>query len=128
MFQVGDIAMIYSPLAGKKKYHLCVCCANEHGVERFLFINSGAGYQADFVLNDADIGCLPESPTGKSVISCSMVVRFTQEQLKSYGAKKLGDLDWAILGALAVFLEQSPALSREERQPIVRSIQTFLSN
>jgi len=92
MFNVGDIVVMYAPTAGKKKYHLCVCEVNEHGVEFFLFINSGSGYAADFVVNDGSIDCLPESPTGNTVVSCSVVIRANQKQLAVYRAKKIGTL------------------------------------
>jgi hypothetical protein len=126
MFDVGDIVQIYAPTAGKKKYHLCVCCANEDGIEKFLFINSGDGYEADFVVRDQDIDCLPQSPTGKSVISCSLVVRYTQRQLQLYKALRLGELDAAILTELNDFIAQSPALSKETREEVVTSIQAAL--
>ena len=126
MFSVGDIAQVFSPVAGKKKYHLCVCCANEHGVERFLFINSGDGYEGDIVVDDKAIGCLPESPTGQSVISCSIVVRYTDDQLKKYNAKKLGELRLDILEKVAKTVSATKALSKEERNPISASLSAHL--
>lgn len=128
MFAIGEIAQVYSPIAGKKKFHLCVCCANEHGVERFLFINSGAGYEGDFILDDTEIKCLPDSPTGKSVVSCSLVVRYSSEQLKKYNAKKLGDLDFEILAKLALFFNKTTVLSKEDRDPVAGSLTAYIQS
>ena len=38
MFDVGDVVEVFAPTAGKKKYHLCVCCANDAGVTQFFFL------------------------------------------------------------------------------------------
>lgn len=122
MFDVGDIVQIYAPTAGKDKYHLCVCCANEDGVEKFLFINSGGGYDADFVMKDGEIDGLPESPTGDSVISCSMVVRHNQQQLKLYKAKKLAVIKTATAKKLISFISQSNALPSKQREEIESSL------
>ena len=127
MFVVGEIVQIYAPSAGKTKYHLCVCLANAAGVTRFLFMNSGSGYEGDFILKDAEVPCLPPSPTGESVISCSMVVRYSEKQLALYKAQSLGMLDDALLFQLKEFLRASTVLSKEERGPIVASLFDALS-
>ena len=126
MFSVGEIVQIFSPIASKKKFHVCVCCANEHGVERFLFINSGTGYEADVVVDEKQIPCLPESPTGQSVIRCSMIVRYSETQLKKFGARKLGDMDIEVLKLVIDKVRVTRALSKEERSPIVESLEKFL--
>lgn len=127
MFSVGEIVQIFSPIASKKKFHVCVCCANEHGVERFLFINSGTGYDADVVVDENEIPCLPESPTGQSVISCSMIVQYSESQLKKFGAKKLGDMNIKLIKLTFEKLQVTKSLSKEERTPIVESLKSFLA-
>lgn len=128
MFSIGEIVQIYSPIAGKKKYHLCVCCANEHGIEKFLFINSGSGYAADVVVDEKKLTCLPESPTGQSVISCSMIVQYSETQLKKFGAKKLGNIDIDVLELVANVVRSTKAISKEERKPITVSLDAFLAS
>lgn len=124
MFEVGEIVEIFAPTAGKKKYHLCVCSANEHGVQGFLFINSGQGYDADFVLDDAQISCLPLSPTGNSVISCSLIVKYTSHQLGVYRARKLGSLDRSIALLLATFIETTRALPKSDRETLAANLRS----
>lgn len=122
MFNVGDVVEIFAPTAGKKKYHLCVCCANDAGVVQFFFINSGDGYEADFVLADGQIGDLPESPTGKSVISCSIIVRYTPNQMTLYKAKKIGTIEAGIASDLADFISTSRALPKKDRAGIATAL------
>ncbi|MCB1528245.1 MAG: hypothetical protein KDJ45_11140 [Hyphomicrobiaceae bacterium] len=128
MFDVGDIVQIYAPTAGKNKYHLCVCCANVDGVEKFLFINSGSGYKADFVVKDGEIDGLPKSPTGDSIISCSIVVRHNQQQLKLYKAKKLSVIKTTTAKKLILFISESNALPLRQREEIKLSLEKLVGD
>lgn len=124
----GDIVHIFAPIAGKKKYHVCVCGLNENGVAQFLFFNSGGGYQADFVLPGDVLDCLPVSPTGKSIISCSIVVRYTANQLKQFDVKVIGKLPNDIGVELIEFLKKNPALNGSEKRAVVNGLMTTFSS
>ena len=119
MFEIGDLVRIFAPAAGKKKYHLCVCCADKDGVEKFLFINSAKGYKGDFVLDDGAIDCLPPGPTGFTVISCSMVIRYTLKQLNLFRAEKIGEFPRELLSELIEFVEKNKALSGSDRKIVL---------
>jgi hypothetical protein len=122
MFDVGDIVEMFAPTASKTKYHLCVCGMDENRVASFFFINSGTGYAADFVLQDGQISGLPKSPTGLSVISCSIVIRQNERQMKLYKARKIGRLSKKLSSKLSQFVNETPALPKKQREHISKLI------
>ena len=125
MFLVGDVVGIFAPPAGKRKYHLCVCCADVNGVEQFLYFNSKAGYEADYVIRDGQIDGLPTSKTGLTVISCSYLVRHSQQQLKTFRAQKIGVLSRAIAIDLAKFVTSTKALNRKQIALVVSELNAY---
>lgn len=126
MFSVGDIVQIYGPTAGHKKYHLCVCEIDGNGVCKFLFINSHDGYEGDFTLSDHEIPCLPKSPTGKSVISCSLMVKYNAAQMTLYNATKRGTIEKSVAARLRDHIPTCRALSRPEKILIDGALATLI--
>lgn len=127
MFAVGDVIEMFAPTASKKKYHLCVCEPSEDGVQRFLFINSGSGYEADLVLEDGEIGGLPASPTGNTIISCSLLLRYNVAQLSKFKAVKIGSLNVDVASKLASFIATSRALVKAERESVAAAMKKHVS-
>lgn len=121
-FSRGDIVKFYSVVAGYPKYHLCVlaCLDDQAGI--FLFINSDGGFAGDFVIDDDELPCLPESPTGKSVISCSQPVRATSRQLALYNAEKLGELLPVVARKLEKFVQGVQTLTRLEKRIVLEAL------
>jgi len=121
-FSRGDIVKFYSVIAGYPKYHLCVlaCLDDQAGI--FLFINSDEGFAGDFVLDDDELRCLPESPTGKSVISCSQPVRANGRQLALYNAEKLGELPPGVARRLERFVQNVQTLTRIEKRIVLEAL------
>lgn len=122
MFKVGDVIEMFAPTASKKKYHLCVCGVSDKGVQKFLFINSGTGYEADLCLSDGAISGLPTSPTGATIISCSLLLRYTEEQLKKFKASKIGSIDAKVASQLSEFIVSSRALVKVEREAVAEEM------
>ena len=93
MFSIGDIVKFRSSLAGKPKYHLCLCvgqAGTETEVHRFLFISSGGEEFVDsFEFEDSRFP-MPPSPTGKSVVSLSMVPRVRADKMHLYAPSVVG--------------------------------------
>jgi hypothetical protein len=115
MFEPGDVIEMFAPQVGYKKFWLCVCGVNAHGVLRFFYINSGSGYEGDLVYNDHEFPYLPKSPTGQSVISLSYLPVYSEKELKLYRARKLGELDKRIIHELISELPRVRKLTRQER-------------
>lgn len=122
MFETGDIVSCYAASVGYSKYHLCICSPEQGSAGLFLFINSEGGYEADFVLQNSDVPCIPKNDTGLTVISCSMLVRLSEKQLNTYKAKKIGNLDMKFISPLKDFIEKSKALTKKERQKCADSL------
>ena len=84
-----------------------------------MFINSKAGFKGDFVLSDSDIPCLPRSPTGQSVISCSQIVRANARQLEIFSCTKIGDFPTGLVRKLEKFVTTVPTLTSDERKLVL---------
>jgi len=116
MFSPGDVVRFYSYVAGKAKYHLCISLRGH-----FLFVNSPKSktFRGDFFVPCSDIPCLEPTDDGRSIISCSFLVKMSDEELRHVGATKLGSCAPRILRDLIKFVEQSPVLSPDEKDAIV---------
>jgi hypothetical protein len=127
MFEVGDIVRFYSPTAGKQKFHLCLGQRGEFPVFAFLHLNSGTGYRGDLTLDDGLVPGLPPSPTGKTVISFSIVVQMNKEQLAKFDAQKTGAIDSHLAGDLAGFAKTLTVLSHSDRAFVVAALESLFS-
>lgn len=116
MFSPGDVIEFWNDVAGKTKYHLCV-----HQDGLFLFLNSPKAkpYPGDFQIPSIEIGCLPATPEGYSIVSCTHLTKRRAAELKKLKAKKLGKIDSKVLLRLIAFVEKTPVLSQEDKDAIV---------
>ena len=126
MFLIGDIVEIYAPIAGHKKYHLCVCGKDVNDVLRFLFINSHDGFEADFPIDDSLLPCLPKSPTGQSVFCCNMIVIYNARQLTLYNAVKLGTLSKEVALGLFKHTQSTKALNDKEKALVIGALESLI--
>lgn len=112
MFKPGDVVGLHSEVAGKRKYHLCI-----HVGGGFLFLNSPKvrSYAGDLLVDCDEFPFLPATDNGKSVISCSMVLRYTARQLARGKAERLGACSKNLLMTLIREVEASEVLSDEDR-------------
>jgi hypothetical protein len=125
MFEVGDVVRFFSPTAGKEKFHLCIGHHGDAPLLAFLHLNSSAGYAGDCILDDGQIPGLPRSPTGKTVVSFSIVVRMGHERLQKFGAVRTGKIDGHLAGELASFAATVPALTRDERALVIAALNSL---
>lgn len=119
MFEPGDVVEFYSDVAGKPKYHLCLsldAC--------YFFMNSpkARAYPGDMIIPCAEVPFLPATPSGDSIVSCSMLLRFTEDELIFYGARKRGRVSNAILLQLLQFVENSTVLSDEDKAIVLMGL------
>ena len=121
MFNPGDVVRFHSPTAGKEKFHLCLCVSTTNGKYYFLHLNSGSGFAGDCVFDDGTIPGLPISPTGKTVVSFSQVVRMSPEKLNLFGAIKKGEINRAVAEKLASFSKECRALTDIDKPIVVEA-------
>lgn len=119
MFSPGDVVQFFSYVAGKRKYHLCISLQGS-----FLFLNSPKAktFRGDYIISSENIDCLPATESGRTVVSCSLVVKMTDEELQHVQAKKLGTIAPRILRDLIKFVEASPVLSPDEKDAIIEEL------
>jgi hypothetical protein len=119
MYEAGDVVRFHSTIAGKEKFHLCLGRTEQETIFGFLFLNSGHGYKSDCILDDGQIPGLPKSPTGKSVVSFSLLVKVKEDKLAVLGATKTGAIDAHLAGELAAFAKRARSLTRHEQAFVV---------
>lgn len=125
MYEAGDVIRFHSTIAGKEKFHLCLGRTEHDTIFAFLFLNSGSGFKGDCVLDDGQIPGLPKSPTGKSVVSFSLLVRVREDKLPVLGATKTGAIDAHLAGELASFAKAVGSLTRQEKAFVVSALESL---
>lgn len=122
LFAPGDVVRLFSPIAGKAKFHLCICLTADGLQNYFLYVNSEGGYKGDYVMDDGVIPGLPESRTGQTVVSFTQLVRVNAEKLELFQAKKTGEVDHKVFGELIGFAKSTSALSSIDRKLILAAL------
>lgn len=125
MYEAGDVIRFYSTIAGKEKFHLCLGRTENETIFAFLFLNSGSGYKGDCVLDDGQVPGLPKSPTGKSVVSFSQIIRVKEQKLGVLRATKTGAIDAQLAGELAAFAKGVRSLTRQEQAFVVSALESL---
>lgn len=123
----GDIVEIFAPIAGYRKYHLCLILKTDGSAHEFLFLNSDPNYKDCCVVDHRDVPCLPASPTGKTAFSFSMVPRYTTAQLKRYRATVLGHLDPTVVARLRAFAPTVRSLPAAQLSAVISALDQILS-
>ena len=116
---------VLAPTVGYRKYHICLG-VNEQGTYLFLFLNSENGYQGDCIFPCSEFPTLPLSKTGKSVVSFSMLPRFTGEKLTSLGAKVKGQVDKAVAQTLRKHLNTVRTLANPEKMFVAAALDSLI--
>lgn len=84
----GDIVLFESAVAGKMKFHLCICVEAGSELHSFIYLNSdGAGFRDQFSVDWKRIPDMEESRTGVTVFDCPTVHRKTAAQLSALRPK-----------------------------------------
>lgn len=115
MPESGDIVEFYSRIAGKRKFHLCLCIGEIDGIYKFLMINSKSGFKSDVVFNDGEIPGLPSSATGESVISLSQIARVKVDKLNIWQPKVIGKIPNQIIVNLQEAIVDMPTLTKTDK-------------
>lgn len=125
MYEAGDVVRFRSTIASKEKFHLCLGRTENQTIFVFLFLNSGSGFKSDCVLDDGQIPGLPKSPTGKSVVSFSLLVRVKEDKLPNFGATKTGAIDPNLAGELAAFAKEVRSLTQQEKAFVISALESI---
>lgn len=123
MFEPGDVVKFYSEAAGYKKYHLCLsldAC--------YFFMNAPRAktFPGDLIISCDDVPFLPKTESGDSIISCSVLLKFTEGELAAYGAKKVGKVGSDVLMRVLEFVENGTVLSEEDKEIVLSGLGDWL--
>lgn len=123
MARPGEVWGFWSEEASKRKWHVCVSLEG-----CFLFLNSPKlrPFPGEFTIDNADVPFLPPTENGQSIISCSIVIRMTDDELKAAGGQCYGDVDNALLRRLLPFLQTTPTLVEEDREAVTEGLLDWL--
>lgn len=123
MFALGDVIRFYSIEAGKNKYHLCISLDGH-----YIFLNSPKQriYPGDLIVPCKEFPFLPPTPSGDSVISCTIVMKKSNADLAEHGARKLGSVSIDLLRRVVRFVESSPVLTDEEKETFLNAAGDWL--
>ena len=102
------VVWFWSDIAGKHKFHLCICPTG-----KFLFLNSpkARSYAGDFHVPSAEIPLDP-TPEGYSVVSCTQPMTISDRELSRLKAvTKKQRVSRKVLKDILEFVETLPTLS-----------------
>lgn len=113
-----------SPLAGYRKWHLCV---NDAGW--FLHLNSPKDKlrKGELEIECDELPGVPHTSSGKSIVSCTMVLRLTADKLALFQAEKDGAIGIATAAAILAHVKATPALSAVEKRPVIEGLSAILT-
>ncbi len=119
----GDVVHVFSPYAGKNKYHLCI--GNDHF---FIFLSSPKtrSFAGDFEIDGSKITGVPPTPEGKSIASCNTVMQIAGSDLRRLGAQVVGKVTLGVMRDLLAFVQHLPTIAPETRDCIVEELMDFL--
>jgi hypothetical protein len=119
----GDVVGFWSDIAGKHKFHLCICPTG-----KFLFLNSPKtrSYPGDFHVPCAEVPLDP-TPEGYSVVSCTPPMAISEAELKRLNATtKDRRVSNKVLKELLEFVETLSTLSQDEKDEIINGLADWL--
>lgn len=121
-YSPGEIVLFESAVAGKMKFHLCICVSAETDLHSFIFLNSEGGFRDQFEIDCARIPDMQESRTGKTVFDCPTIHRKTGEQLKRLRARKVCDLPKDVAEEFITFAQQVTAMTSRDREALIEML------
>lgn len=123
-FATGDILRIDAPIADHKKFHICLG-DNEYVVTICLFLNSEDRFEGNISFVCARLPMLPPSRTGLSVVSLSLLPRYTEKQLQLYRAEKIGELPKDVAAEIVEACRLVKTLSRPEKAFVIDRLSAY---
>ncbi len=119
-----EIVFVMAPSVGYRKYHICLG-PNDQGTFLFLFLNSENEFENDCVFMCSDFPNLEPSRSGESVVSFSVLPRFTAIQLQLHNAVSLGMISKPVAQVLRAYLQTTKSLSRPHKNFAVAALDSL---
>ena len=127
-FSPGDIILFESAVAGKAKFHLCICVEFENELHSFVFLNSeGPHYRDQFVVDCRRIPEMKPSRTGHTVFDCPYVHRKSTAQLSGLGAKRICSLPKEVAVDFLKFAQSISSMTTRDKANLMAMLETTIS-
>ena len=122
-YAAGDIVLFESAVAGKMKFHLCICVDLENEMHSFIFLNSdGAGFRDQFIIDCNRIPALKASRTGVTAFDCPTVHRKTGVQLAKLRSKVICRLPKDVAEEFLVFASGITSMTGRDHARLVSTL------
>jgi len=124
----GDIVRFENAVAGKVKFHLCICVVAESTVHSFIFLNSeGAGFRDQFAIDCDRIPDLPKSRTGQTVFDCPTVHRKSADQLSRLRPKLVCKLPKDVAAEFVPFAKRVSSMTGRDQNSLLSMLADVIS-
>lgn len=115
----GDIVLFESAVAGKMKFHLCICIDATSNLHSFIFLNSEGGFRDQFEIDCSRLPQLSPSRTGRTVFDCPTVHRKTADQIKRLRPKPICRLPNDVALEFLAFAETISSMTKKDKDSLI---------
>ncbi|RUW43002.1 MAG: hypothetical protein E5W15_06965 [Mesorhizobium sp.] len=124
-FNPGDIVLFESGVAGKMKFHLCICVQADTELHSFIYLNSEGGFRDQFVIDCARIPEVGESRTGDTVFDCPTVHRKSTAKLAGLRAKFICVLPKDVAAEFLPFARRITSMVPADHQALIAMLEAL---
>lgn len=120
----GDIVLFESAVAGKMKFHLCICVGDD-GLQSFIFLNSEGGFRDQFEIDCARIPGMNPSATGRTVFDCPTIHRKSDAKLAGLRAKLICTLPKDVAADFLVFARGISSMTAADKGALIAMLEAI---
>lgn len=125
-FNVGDIILFQSDVAGKAKFHFCFFYNAENGRYNFMFLNSGKPYQDDFIIDDHRLPNMNPSRSGKTIFCCLTTIIQTLEQIKRLQPKTICRMPPDVAAEFREFAMTITSMTANNKARLIATLESLM--
>lgn len=127
-FNPGDIVLFESGVAGKMKYHLCLCVRGDDELHSFVYLNSeGTGFRDQFIIESNRIPEMPDSRTGETIFDCPTVHRKSTAKLAGLRAKFVCVLPKDVAEDFLPFARRITSMVPADHQALIAMLEALIA-
>lgn len=128
-FSPGDIVLFESAVAGKMKFHLCICVRAETEMHSFIFLNSdGSGFRDQFAIDCSRIPEMQASRTGSTVFDCPTVHRKTTAQLANLRSRQICRLPKDVASDFLPFAKTITSMTPGDQMALLTMLEAIIDD
>lgn len=125
--QPGDIVLFQNAVAGKLKFHLCICIDASTDLHSLIFLNSEGGFRDQFEIDCGRLPEMKESRTGRTVFDCPTVHRKRAEQIAKLNPKPICRLTKDVAAEFLEFARSISSMTKNDKAALIGMLEALLS-